>query len=116
MLIEESWNEICIRSVRKERVTVENKYGIKIGQTGTYCVRCKQPCWPNDHVCWDIQLEHRRETSKTEAEENAFLIEKIRSLGRSKASTMLKIPKGALSHWIDRRKIPEKYRAEIRGL
>ena len=34
------WNNQVLASIAKEKIEVEKKYGIRIGQTEIYCARC----------------------------------------------------------------------------
>jgi len=110
------WNQRCLISIREQNLESEKKYGIRRGQTEIYCIRCNRSCWPGNHVCWDIQLEQLKETKKIKQETNQPIIEKIKSIGRSKVAILLGLPNGTISHWINRRNIPDKYKAKIRSL
>lgn len=48
------------RQMRGERREVENRYGIRTGQTESYCVRCGKS-WGFNHVCRDIYFQKLRE-------------------------------------------------------
>ena len=107
----QSWSSRCAEAIRRERSEVEKRYGIRIGQTEIYCARCDKPCWPGNHICQDIRFKELQEKQKTIAES---LIDKIKALGRSKVSVLLKLPTGTVNHWIARGNVPKKYQAEIR--
>jgi hypothetical protein len=59
--IPENWNRKCEESMRKERQEVEKRYGIRIGQTELYCLRCGRSWGFGKHLCRDLYLEQLKE-------------------------------------------------------
>jgi hypothetical protein len=63
-MIRTDWNRRIQASIKKEKVEVEVKYGIRIGQTEIYCVRCRRPWGYGGHVCQDIRFKALREAKR----------------------------------------------------
>ncbi len=118
----EDWETRLEKSSREQRKEAEKKYGIKIGQTNIYCVRCGKSCWPGQHVCWDLALKKSRDekilmASNAKKDKKSKkellsqlgkgpLIDEIPDFGVKKMSTLLMLPKNTVSKWIQRRNIP----------
>ncbi len=134
----ESWNARCEKSIREQRKEVEQRYGIKIGQTTITCARCGSQCWPGQHTCQDLALIKAREvksekaaqveTDKLTKKENLLQLRKsqtnlmaeIQHFGIKKMSTLLMLPKNTVNKWIQRGKVPdsrlEKALETLRGV
>lgn len=63
-----NWNDRCREAIRKEKMEIEKRYEIRIGQTDIICRRCGKPFWPGRHVCGDMRFEKLRK-AKLEKEE-----------------------------------------------
>jgi len=59
-----SWDERCLKSIEKEKKEIEARYGIRIGQTEVYCVRCGKPWGFGKHTCQDIRFQRLNEAKK----------------------------------------------------
>jgi hypothetical protein len=115
--IPENWNLRVIKAIRREKTEAEKKYGVRIGQTETYCLRCKKPCCPGNHACRDIYFEKLKEKKKKiQAEASKPLLDKIEAVGRQRVAEMLQIPEERLRQWIHRENVPETHREAIRTL
>jgi len=107
------WNQRCVESIQREKKETEKKYNIKIGQTDIYCRSCGRPCIPGQHTCRATKLHEAKKINGKDSDE---LIDKIKALGRSKTSIMLKIPVKNVSNWIDRGNVPKHYIPQILAL
>jgi hypothetical protein len=123
----ERWSNRCQRSMDRGKREVEKKYGIRIGQTDLYCIRCGKSCFPGRHVCEDMRLENLHQARKAKAEEkiiivnrvkadkemakaqNPLLCTKIKEIGRKKAAIKLGLPENTVNGWIKREKVPFKH-------
>ncbi len=121
------WNVRCQRSIKQQRIEVEQRYGIKIGQTTITCARCGSSCWPGNHTCQDLALVKARETKSAKAAQTELdkltnkelllktrqnqpdILPKIQLFGVKKMSTLLMLPKSTVTKWIQRGNVPDKY-------
>jgi hypothetical protein len=114
------WNRRIEASIKKEKAEVESKYGIRIGQTEIYCIRCGRPWGYGNHICQDIRFEklrmkkEKRISELKKSKSKAFLI--LSDLGSQKTAILLMIPEGRVNKWIQRESIPEKYIEKILNL
>jgi hypothetical protein len=58
------WNERCLESIKKEKKEIEQRYGIRIGQTEIYCSGCGKSWGYGKHTCQDIRFEALKEGKK----------------------------------------------------
>ncbi len=49
--MEQTWDSCCRDSIRKEKMEVEKRYEIRIGQTDIYCTKCSKPWGFGNHTC-----------------------------------------------------------------
>jgi len=107
------WNTTCENSIRRERLEIEKKYGIKIGQTEISCARCGKSWGFGGHVCADRRFEKLHEESRRKAaelktvQEEAY--EALRNLGPKKVSVYLMLPEDTVKKWNHRRTVPRRY-------
>jgi len=128
------WNRCCAESIRNEKRAIEEKYGIKLGQTEIYCARCGKPWRFGGHVCQDVRFQRLNEGRKSEAKKKASLrelrtpemISKLKRMGAKKASTMLYVEENGnviqdvsesnVRAWIKKKNIPVKYQEAVGAL
>lgn len=60
----ENWNSRCLESIRKEKMEVEARYGIRTKQTEIYCSRCGKSWGFGRHTCQDVRLKSLNEVKK----------------------------------------------------
>jgi hypothetical protein len=114
------WSSRCVESTKKEKRMIEKKYGIRIGQTEIYCVRCGKAWGFGNHTCQDIRLENLKikkdekisELKKTE--DKALLI--LSNLGPQKAAILLMIPERTVTNWIQRKNVPKRHIEKVLNL
>ncbi len=125
------WNARCEKSIRQGRKEVEQRYGIKIGQTTITCARCGSSCWPGNHTCQDLALIKAREMKSANAAQTELdklgkkerllemrrnypqILAEIQSFGVLKMSTLLMLPKSTVTKWIQRGNVPNKYFSKV---
>ena len=56
-----TWSERCQESIKKQKKEIESRYGIRIGQTELYCVRCGKSWGFGRHGCQDVRLQRLNE-------------------------------------------------------
>ncbi len=122
-----NWNDRCLKSIRREKAEVAEKYGIRFGQTETYCARCGKSWGLGNHTCQDRRLKklHEKEVEKQEVlkNQNDNFLGDLRKIGAKKISTISFdsknggfISEKTISQWIYRGNIPSKYVDRIEGL
>jgi hypothetical protein len=62
-----NWNERCLKSIGEQRIGVESRYGIRIGQTEIYCTGCRKS-WSTFHVCKEMSPERQAEVERLMAD------------------------------------------------
>jgi len=81
--IPHDWNVRALASFRKERLEVQERYHIGIGQTDIHCALCGRPWGYGRHTCQEERLEKLRERAKKGLQEEVTL-----SLGDSKGISL----------------------------
>lgn len=112
--IPDNWNDRCGQSIQKEKKEIEDRNGIRFGQTEIYCARCKRPWGFGKHICSDIILKQLREEKYIKQEKlkpiKSNLLNILQhEIGVKKSSILLEISGNTVSNWINRRNIPTKH-------
>jgi|GEM_PF-1512537 hypothetical protein len=113
----ENWSSWCEASIRKEKIEVEKKYGIRFGRTEIYCARCGRPWGFGRHTCRDIvfnQLQEEKSKNREVLEsQKESLLGRMQNVGAKKISTLsyddekkIFIREKLIRQWIYRRSIP----------
>jgi hypothetical protein len=110
----DNWNTRCSNSIAKQKKEIEERYGIRIGQTEIYCSRCGKPWGYGRHTCFDVAMRKLQDEKKKNLEtlksQKAGLLDAIqREIGPKKASILLRLPESTVSKWIQRGTIPNKH-------
>ena len=118
----DNWNERCLKSIGEQRIGVESRYGIRIGQTENYCARCGKSWGYGKHTCQDVVFQRLQEekNEKREIVESQIecLLDRLKKVGAKKFSTLSFkkkdeeesfIPEKVINNWIYRGNIPPKY-------
>lgn len=111
------WNRICEASIRKQKKEAEARYGIRIGQTEIYCVKCGRPCIPGQHKCQDTRLRELHEAKKENVQVlTPDLCKKLRMIGTRKVAVKLALDHRTVSSWIRKGIVPNNYHELVTGL
>ncbi len=124
--IPHNWNQRVEASIRKERMEVEERYGIRLGHTEIRCSSCEGSWGFGRHVCQDIRLKQLNEAKKTSSPKTPELCFKVKRLGTEKVATMLyeekngvvvrEVTEEAVRGWIKRGNIPVEYQEAVGAL
>jgi hypothetical protein len=114
------WSSRCPDSIRKDKREIENKYGIRVGQTEIYCARCGRPWGFGGHMCMDLRFKKLKEEKKEriseiqKAKDEAYAV--LKDLGSKKVAAYLMIPEATVTKRNHRRSIPTKHIEKVLNL